>query len=91
VEKIKTYILLSIDFWESCYLWDNVEKWRWSQRGHRWQYNITQKRCDFHAWQLRQEYIHAAIILNTYCSSAASVVTWMHHSIILFIHCLYLS
>jgi len=26
VEKIETYILLSVDFWKSCYLWDNVEK-----------------------------------------------------------------
>jgi hypothetical protein len=48
VEKTRTHILGSINFFlESCSLLNNVEKKWFSQMGCRL-YNMAQKRCDLH-------------------------------------------
>jgi hypothetical protein len=67
VETVKTYVLFSNFSWKSRCLcevmWTNiVEPDRPQMTVH-----TAQKRCDLHARQLRQAYIHTFIIFNTHC------------------------
>jgi primosomal protein N'' len=50
VEEVKTHILCSVIFFsENLAFYEIMWKMWYSQTGHRWQCNITQKICDLHA------------------------------------------
>jgi len=86
VEKIKTHILGSVTFFLSKTIpfMRQCGKTMQSHTSHRWQHNMTHVHCMLD----NEGYRHTLRICNTYCYFTATMVTWMHLNIMLYIHCL---
>jgi hypothetical protein len=83
VEKINTHLMFNNFAFENCVVYEII--WKniyilYSRTGHRWKYGA----CALHAIYLRLQ-THTQIM--KYCFCTATMVTWMHHIISLYVHC----
>jgi hypothetical protein len=83
IGEIKTHVLCSINFFsKSCFLWDNVEKYRESQTDRRWPYNAAHAHCV----PPPPTHTHTPVS-NNYCLATAKIFTWTCPVIALYVSC----
>ena len=81
--EIRTHTLCVNNFlWQSCCLWDNVDKN--SRSRHTKDDNMVHAHCVLD----NKGYRHILRIRNTSCFSTATMVLWMHLNVTLYVQCL---